>query len=176
MTDTEKAEVVRTPSALAVPDEALTNEYVEKMKSLVETDPQAIQDDMVRRILEAETAEDVLAPQAVEHARDLVGVPMTIHRAKVNESDYEGGPGVYAIIEAELHDDGRTTTFSCGAQKVLAQVYRLAQLRAIPVDCVLKESPKPSKNGYKALWLETLGPRDKVTAELEKGRPAAANR
>lgn len=156
-------------SALAIPDEKRLQEYMRAMHAEVsDQDPDTVADDIVARILASETLEEVFAPQAVEHARDLVGQPMTIQRAKVNQSDYEGGPGVYAIVEAVLHDDGRTTTFSCGGRNVLAQLYKAAQMGAIPIDVVLEEAPRPTKNGYRPLWLRLLGPADKVSGSIER--------
>lgn len=167
MTDIEKPEVVEHPSALAIPDETRLQEYLAAMRDSVETDPEKIGDDIVARILAAESLEDVLAPQAVEHARDLVDEPIRLHRGKVNQSDFEGGPGVYAIMECEVLRDGRMTTVSCGGRNVLAQLYKVAQFNAFPVDVVIRQAPRETKNGGRPLWLELSGPKDMVSRRVE---------
>lgn len=166
-----KPEVVDRPNPLAIPDAQRFNQYLADMRENVETDPERIADDIVSRILASETVEDVLAPQAVEHARDLVDTPIRLHRGKVNQSEYEGGPGVYMICEAEVIADGRMTTFSCGGRNVMAQVYKLAQFGAFPMEVVIREAPKPTRQGFKPLWLEALGPRDKISGALGREAP-----
>lgn len=170
-----KAEVVRMTPGGAIPDEAVARGYLAQAADDVDDDPEKIADSIVARIMRAESVEDVLAPQAIEHARDLIGVPLEIRSAKFNRSEYEDGPEVYMVVEAEVLDDGRVTTFSCGGRSVMAQVYRIAQLGGLPFRGVLVQSPKPTRRGFRPLWLESLGPRDKVSGELDKkAEPAKA--
>jgi hypothetical protein len=169
-----KAEVVRMSPGGAVPDEAVARGYLRAAAEDVDDDPEKIADSIVSRILRAESVDDVLAPQAIEHARDLIGVPMEIRSARFQRSDYEEGPEVYMVCEAEVLDDGRVTTFSCGGRSVMAQVYRIAQLGGLPFQGVLVQSPKPTRRGFRPLWLESLGPRDKMSGAIDRAKESSS--
>lgn len=160
--------------ALTTMDDRVVTKYLDDMKNLAEHSDDDVQRAIVGRILASETAADVLAPQAIEHARDLVDQHLTLTGVRVQESDFEEGPGIYAVVNAVVMEDGRTTTFSCGGSNVLAQLYRLAQLNALPCDVVIKRSTKPTKAGYYPLWLEAVGgaagrSKQPVAASVETG-------
>lgn len=160
--------------AFTTMDDRVVSKYLDDMKAAADRSDDDVQRAIIGRILRSDTVADILAPQAIEHARDLVDQPLTIKSVRVQESDFDEGPGIYAVCEAEVLDDGRTTTFSCGGSNVLAQLYRLAQLNALPVDLVIKRATKPTKNGFYPLWLEAYGGgggggRKTVAASAETG-------
>lgn len=110
--------------------------------------------DIIARILKATTAADVLGREDVIHARDIADEPFTLLGVKFNRSEFDGaGPQFYALLDA-TNADGEALKITCGAKNVIAQVWRLADLGALPCDVVLKESSKPTAAGYKVMWLE----------------------
>lgn len=118
----------------------------------VEDDPEAARRAIMQRILDAETPEDVLRDDEVIHAREMIGEPFIAVNVRFLNSDFEDGPGVYAIIEA-ASDDGEALLISCGAMKVIGKLYRLATMGAFPRRVKIIEAGKPTPAGYRPLNL-----------------------
>ncbi|MGH9013165.1 MAG: hypothetical protein ACRDZ1_04410 [Acidimicrobiia bacterium] len=121
-------------------------------------DPERVSAEIMERILRAETPAEVLGGQAVVSARDLVGIPHTITGVHFLQSDYDGGPGVYAIVDAEVPNPStgevQRLAYSSGSRQVLAQAFRLSELGAFPVSVRLVESVKPTAQGFVPMWLQ----------------------
>lgn len=118
-------------------------------------DPAAATMDIIRRILAGDTAEDVLQQQAALHARDFINDPLTILGYTYNESDFEQGPKFYMVIDA-VTSDGESAKITCGALNVMAQLFRLNELKAFPIKARIVETGKATKAGYKPMWLEAV--------------------
>lgn len=121
-------------------------------------DPAAAQEDIIRRILAADTADAVLEQQAAIHARDVLGQILKVVGYSFNESDFgETGPSFYMLMDC-VTDDGEPFKVTCGAINVMAQLYRLQQLEAFPLDARIVETARATKAGYKPMWLEAVAP------------------
>lgn len=110
-----------------------------------QTDDDAVSD-IVARILNADTVEDVLARQDTVDFEQLVDVPITVHGFKMLPSTIDTGVGAYAVIDftytgADAHQI--TTTSALG---VLAQLARVWQLSGYPFQCAVLEIDT-GKNG-----------------------------
>jgi len=125
-----------------------------EMKDRAETDPEQISREIVNRILQASTADEVLATGDVRHARELLGQPILIHSIKLNESDYTDGAGIYMIVEASDPDFGESFAVSTGSSHCMAQLYRLSELGALPCKAKFTQATKPTKNGNFPMRLE----------------------
>lgn len=102
--------------------------------------------DIVQRILNAETVDEVLKRQTVSEFEDLFGKVITIHGFKLMASTIETGVGAYAVID--YSDDGETarqitTTSALGVMAALARVH---QLGGFPFRCAVLEIDT-GKNG-----------------------------
>lgn len=160
-------EVVKPDEVLASPAERASGVLVKRddtqlaafLSSAGNTesiDPEQAQLDIIRRILAAVDAEAVLQQQQAIHARDVVGLPLTILGFDYNESTFEeGGLSFYMLINC-VNDEGEPYKITCGAVNVMAQLYRLGQLEAFPIKATIVEAGKPSKRGYKPMWLEAV--------------------
>lgn len=107
---------------------------------------------IVRRIMEAKTAEDVLAETAVVHARDMLDTPIRVMSVHWNRSDIEGGLPIYAVMDC-VDEDGQPFVVTCGGIRVMAQVSRLAELGALPALVRILESERPTAQGFRPLRL-----------------------
>lgn len=140
-------------------DLATVQEWLELMPDAVDTSPasaDAIALDIAKRILTAPDADSVLDQQELLEAKDRLGVPLTIRDVRWNGSSFAGGPGVYAVMDAVNHRTGEVELIACGGRNVMAQLYRLVQLRALPRDLMIVEAKKPTANGYTPLWLSKV--------------------
>lgn len=119
-----------------------------------EVDEEAITVEIIGRILNATSVDDVLGGRDATHARDFLGVPFALTGVRFNRSDFEGtGPAFYALLEG-ADADGQKVTVTCGARNVIAQAWKLADMGALPVRVQLREADRPTRNGYRVMWLE----------------------
>lgn len=136
-----------------VTSEAL-GRFLATATEVAQEDPEAISLAIVERILNATSVEEVLTPNQVVHARDIIGVPLNVTGIRWLESDFESGPGMYAIMDCVRADTDAHLVVSCGGQNVLAQLWKLNDLGAFPARVVIQQAPRPTKAGFLPLWLE----------------------
>lgn len=113
--------------------------------------------DIISQIMSADSVDEVLGDISATGLRDLVGVPLTVHGGKFNRSDYEAGAPFYVLLDVTRLDTGMRLNVTCGAQSVLAQIVRLIELDAFPLNlkCInARKSPSPS--GYMPLRLTRI--------------------
>lgn len=145
-------------SDVAVPASDQLIEFLSTGKAAVEAfDPQQAALAIVERILHAGSIEDVLKQQEAIHARDVLGQVLHLLGYGVQESDFDGSAKFYMLLNC-VSDDGEPYNVTCGAINVMAQVYKLGQLNAFPIDVRIVENAKPTKAGYKPMWLEAVEP------------------
>ena len=112
------------------------------------SDADAVVGDIITQIMQAQTAEEVLTPPEAQHCRDLENIPLTMHGYKVQRSDYEEGAPVYAVMDVTRQDTGERVPVTSGAQQILGQCLRLAQLNAFPCNVmVVKATKRPTEKG-----------------------------
>lgn len=118
-----------------------------------ETNPDEVALDIIRRVLDANTVDDVLGGAGAIHARDYLGRPFALRAVKFNRSNYDGaGPQFYAVLEG-ADENGEKVVITCGARNVLAQAWKLDDMGALPVQVQLEEAPNPTEAGYRPMWL-----------------------
>lgn len=115
-------------------------------------DPEQAALDMVRRILTADSAEEVLEGREAIHAADVLGQTLTVVGVRWNDSDTAGGPGFYALMDC-VDAEGQGFAVTCGAISVMAQLFRMSELNAFPVRVCIEEAAKPTKSGYRPMHL-----------------------
>jgi len=114
--------------------------------------------DIVRRILSASSAAEVLDRVEPIHARDYLDRPFALKSVKFNESDFDSDAGKFYAVMDGFDDGGDPITVLCGAKQVIAQAWRLQDLDALPIKVKIMESTRTTKSGYKVMWLESLPP------------------
>ena len=151
----KKPEPTHYPELLRQPETDVERAIVES-GGLMLTDADAVSADIAARILSADSAEAVLAPQTTTPADDLIDVPLRIEGVKWLGSTFQEGPAVYAVVSAVDLRPGQAgaVTVTTGAQTALAQLFRLAQLDAFPVLVRFVRAPKATAAGYYPVWLE----------------------
>lgn len=141
-------EIVPAPPGLT---EYLTGEAVPVAEA---GEDAAIQ--IIQQVLDARTPEEVLAPIEAVHARDVLDQPMQLLGVRWLRSDYDVGTPFYAIMDVASIATGEKVAVTCGAQRVMAQLFRLAQLGAFPRNVILRQSTRPTSSGYYPLRLESV--------------------
>jgi hypothetical protein len=117
-------------------------------------DPEAVSRAIVHDILSAPTIDEVFRRRELTHARDVLGEPITVLDVRWMKGDYDTeGPGFYAVMDA-ASADGEKVQVSCGARNVMAQLWRLRELDAFPIQVAIVESGRTTAAGYKPMTLE----------------------
>lgn len=135
---------------------AVIESYLRDIGSFVIEDPEEASMAIVERILQAGSPDEVLQPAEPLKARELLGIPLEIKGFRFMRSSYGGREGVYAVIDAWRLDTGEAILVTCGGRNVLAQLYRLATLDALPVRVYFEQSSRPTDSGYFPLWLRPV--------------------
>lgn len=107
---------------------------------------------IIAETLTAENPDEVLSARLPVHARDVVGIPMSITGFRLNEGDFEEGSPFYAVMDATYGTPPEPHVVTCGAWRVLAALKRLDELGEWPQTVVFRE--KRTKSGNGVLWFE----------------------
>lgn len=148
-------DAAREPGTIAVVGPAtgwLATELRAEMRT-VDGDQAAAVEDIVGRIMNATTLEDILADDELMDAEDLLGEPLQIWSFKVNESDYQMGMPGYLVITALRQKTGEEVKFSTGAYKIQAQLLKMKRLNLLPAVVVIKRNEKGTRAGFHPLTL-----------------------
>lgn len=130
----------------------LNNGLAEAMRSVEANNANAVED-IINRVMVAETLDDILADDTTIDAEDLVGVSLQVWSFKVNESDFAQGMPGYMVIEAVRRDTNEQIVFTCGATKVQAQLLRMQRLNLLPAVVKLAKPDKATRSGFFPLQL-----------------------
>jgi len=118
-----------------------------------DVDADEVSMEIIGRILNATTVDDVLGGQGAIHAEDFLNVPFTLTAVKFNPSDLGGdGPRFYAVLQG-VDTDVQPVTVTCGAKNVIAQAWKLNDMGALPTLVQIQRSERPTAAGYYVMWL-----------------------
>lgn len=107
------------------------------------------------RIVNAATAQDVLAPQEVLHGDEYVGKPFVVRDVSWRRSRVAGAAaGRYAFMDI-VDANGEPQVMTCGSVQVVLQLGKLQAMDALPCKVVICTTDAPTAAGGFPLWLET---------------------
>lgn len=151
---TDLATVGDTSTELVLP--ANVAEYLASAESIVVEDPEQVAFEIVARILSQDTVEGVLNKQQVLSAEAMLGIHLRVTEVRWHRSAYDQREQVYALVKAFRSDNGDEVLITCGGRNVMAQLWKLEQLGALPCDLLIGRSNTPTAGGYWPLWLEPV--------------------
>lgn len=117
-------------------------------------DPDSISRSIIAQLLAADSDEALQDFGNAVGWRELLEVPCELHGFNWRVSDYAEGAPIYFIVSATRLDTGERVTLTTGSLNVLAQLSNMAR-RGTLVGGIwqLHEADKPTKAGFKPLWL-----------------------
>lgn len=137
--------------------ELALGQYLELGETEEPADANEIATEIVKRILQANSVDDVLKKQQLIGCQSLVNVPLQIRGFRIASSTFEdSSEGFYFVVDAVQKADGSILTIACGSRNCMAQLYRLRQLNAIPCDLQFGKSNRATAKGYFPMWLEPI--------------------
>lgn len=141
--------------ANAIGDKAIAA-FVTDMNEADEESPAAIQSEIARRILSAESIEDVWAATKVLSAKEILNTPILVKAVRWVTSAHEEGAPKFAIIDGENTYSGKPVTVSCGALNVVLTLYKLQKFNALPAKVIIASKASSSDPGRSVLTIEPV--------------------
>lgn len=120
-------------------------------------DAEAAQADIIAQVMSAASVDEVLADVAAAGLSDWLDKPIRIIEGKFNQSEFEAGLPWYAVLDIEDLTTGKRHVCTTGAQTILAQLIRTAQLGGFPLTCMpVYATKKPTARGYRPMRLRPI--------------------
>lgn len=110
---------------------------------------EAVQQDIVRRILEAETIEEAAQSFESVSAEDVEGKVLAINGIAWLKSTYKEGPPVYALVKCVPANTKKEITVSIGGRSVMAFLLWAQEHKVMPFKCVFVRSEPGGEHGYR---------------------------
>jgi len=130
--------------------------YRHHLETLQPEDPEAIQERILRQILKATTAEDIINAGAAVNTDKVLDMPMTVLSIRAGESTFKDGPDRFLIVDAIILSNGDKVTFSTSASDVVMKLTALDMRHMLPCDIRLSRATKPTAAGYYPVFLRTI--------------------
>jgi len=113
---------------------------------------------IAEQIMHSESEDDVLSEDVGGVGlRDVEGVDITVHDVRLRPSDQDTPTGAYALIAFTRGGSDEQEIATSGATNVMAQLVRLYQLGAFPVQVQYYETPSKSNPLNKVGRLRAAG-------------------
>ena len=109
--------------------------------------------EMVTDILNKDSLEDILGGSTAVGLQSMLGVPFTIHRVDLRESDYADGLPAFAVIHAFLDETNEARVITTGSSVVVAQCISMHRGGHLPQRVVGIQATKATAKGYFPLRL-----------------------
>lgn len=109
---------------------------------------------IIQQILNTVDVLDLDSPWQTKDPDKLVGQLLEFTDARRAPSDYAGGLGIFLVCDATVMGSGEQVTFTTGSFAVVAQLVKAYTLDALPLRAILRQSDKPTKNGFRPHHLE----------------------
>lgn len=152
-----KTTEIADPAQTAI--ESIGAELRELIEVVPETSREDAQYNIVMAILRAKDASELDNPWSATAGlgayNDRV---ITIRSMRRAPSSFEGGPGVFLILDVHTEDDNEEHVVTTGSVSVVVQLLKAFQLGAIPLTCVPRVSKRQTARGYWPQHLEIARP------------------
>lgn len=152
-TKVEPSIVVEAASGIIPRSGDVISKYIQTDERTPEERSEDVHKAIIQHVLQSANAESVLELIEAEGLKDYIGREIQIMGFSVNDSDYEQGAAVYVAIHAIDVETQTRRIITTGWQRVMAQLFRLDQLKAFPVTVTVYASKRPNKFGSYPLQL-----------------------
>ena len=122
--------------------------------------PDAVQDDIVQRILGASDLSEAFAEYKATPAADVDGILLDVTGIAWMKSSFKDGPAVYALFQCQLVESGDEVTVSMGGRSLMASFLWAQRNKAMPIRGTFR-AQQSRANPDQSFWTFIL-------ADLEK--------
>lgn len=139
---------------LAVMTPAIRERFEVLLADVPEADAEEATISIVTAIVGAEDPDDLDAPWAGQGMRKLIGRLLRVDSIKRLPSDFADGPGWYLGCDCLIEASGEKLFVTTGSLPILAQLATAYVKGWLPLSVVVRQSERPSRNGYFPMHLE----------------------
>jgi hypothetical protein len=102
---------------------------------------------IIHQILNSADVDSVLEVYEAQTLADFEGRHIRIDSHRFNDSEFEEGPPVYVSLMVVDVEAGTKHLINSGEQAIIAQVLKLEELDAFPLECKVWLAAKPNRYG-----------------------------
>lgn len=130
--------------------------YLGDMRASEDDSPEAIQAEIARRILSADSVDAIWAATKVLSAKEVLNTPLMVESVRWVTSAHAGGAPKFAIIDGRNTYSNEPVTVSCGALNVVLTLYKLQKFNGLPAKVVIRSKPSSSDPGRSVYTIEPV--------------------
>ncbi len=109
----------------------------------------------LNRFAASQATDDLFSEGGLEKVGDHFGETLLLEAIEgVNNSDFEGGIGIYLVVRA-VTSDGEVIRLGVGAANPVAKIIALSEAGRLPFAAAFEKSDKPSNAGYYPIHLRS---------------------
>lgn len=123
---------------------------------------------IVTQLLAADTIDDLNAPWQGTSGRNLAGKRLSIRGLAQRPSSFEGGAGIFLVVDAADAKTGDVATFTTSSIAVVLQLAQAYRLGMFPLLVEVVVAPRPTARGFYPYHLRILA----ATRPAEAGKGA----
>lgn len=138
-------ELVRAAVSGVARDKDHLSQYLGKEAEDAETSALQTHAAIIHQILSSPTVDSVLEVFEPQTLADFENRHLRIDSIRWQESEFDEGPTHYVSIMVVDVDADTRHLINCGEQRVMAQLLKLEEFKAFPVDVVVVLSKRPNR-------------------------------
>lgn len=120
-------------------------------------DPVEIQREILRRILSAQTPEQLRRVSQATPWQELEGEWVEVYDFRLRKSNFKAGAAVFAVVDSVVIETGEAVTLTCSGLNVLGTLVQHKRMGWLPWRWRLTKKERQSESGYDVLWLDDVG-------------------
>lgn len=113
--------------------------------------PEQLQDDMVKRILEASDMEHAFQSFKATPVGEIEGIKVIVHGIAWLQSSFDEGSPVYALLSVTVDETGEPLTVSMGGRSLMASFLWAQRNKAMPFSGTFRKEQSRT-NSSRAFW------------------------
>lgn len=122
--------------------------------------PDAVQDDIVKRILGASDLSEAFAEYKATPADQVDGMLLDVTGIAWMRSSFDEGPAVYALFQCKLVESGDEVTVSMGGRSLMASFLWAQRNKAMPIRGTFRKQQSQA-NTARSFWTFILADPEK---------------
>jgi len=111
---------------------------------------------MLEAIADVDDAANLSSFWDKQNTDAIVNHKLTITGLKRQQSDYEGGLGIFLVVDYLDEDTGEQGTFTTGAVGIVGQLVKAYAAGWLPLPVTFRRATRPTKAGYFPEHLEVI--------------------
>lgn len=145
LTPVVEAEIIEASTALVPRAHDVISKYLFEERENVDVTSTAKHEQIIKRILGAQSMEDAFEALEPEELENFVGRVVDILEFDKQESDFQEGAPLYVSIIVRDVDAGTKHLINTGEQVIIAQMIWLERNNAMPARMMVHRASKPNK-------------------------------